>query len=179
MSAVCYNKTARNRSTARRVNLNELFLDDLSVLQHGHASALSHFPFYRDRFAGVLRQLIVHRFVIADQQVGFAFGYDADRSAAFDALGRATRVFITHRVVIDVAHHIDNFAGNFFGRRGVEILLARLRGEGQWRKRERGNKSDRDRHLQTSWNCGIEHARNVRSKFAMVNCSGALPLTPA
>src|SRR6266850_4496055 len=101
MSAVCYNRTARNRSIPSRVNLNELFLDDLSVLQHGHASALSHFALDRNRFARVFRKLIVHWFVLAHEQVGFAFGYDADRSAAFDALGRATRMFITHRVVID------------------------------------------------------------------------------
>src|SRR5206468_2390403 len=129
----------------------------------------SHFAFDRNRFARVFRELIVHRFVIADEQIGFAIGYNADWPPALDALGRATGMFITHRVVIDVAHHIDNFARNFFGRRGVEILLALLRSEGERRKRESRNESGCDRRFQASRNCGIEHARNVRSKVAPVN----------
>jgi hypothetical protein len=52
--------------------------------------------------------------VLAHEQVGFAVGYNANRPPALDALGRATSMLITHRVVIDVAHHIDNFARNFF-----------------------------------------------------------------
>jgi len=156
---------------ARRLNFEtHLFLDDLCVLQHGDATALSHFAFDGDRFARVFRKLIVHRFVSADDQIGLALGNNTDRPTPFDALDpTGLAMLFADGVVIDVAHHIDNFACNFFGRRGVEILLALLRGKGERRKRQRGNESGRDRHLQTSWNCGIEHAGNVCLKFAMVN----------
>src|SRR5438034_9782419 len=181
VAAVRYNKTAHSWEPAHRVNFKRsLFLDDLRVLQHGDATALSHFAFDRNCFARVFRKLMVHWLVFTDDQIRLSVGNDADRSTTFDALGPAgLAMFFTHRVVIDVAHHIDNFARNFFGRRGVEILLALLRSQGERRKRESRNESGCDRHFQTSRNCGIEHTRNVRSKVVPVNYSGRIAVVAA
>ena len=98
--------------TAKRL---QLFLYDLGVLDHGDAAALGHFAFQCDRFAAVLSQLIVDRLVFADDQIRFAVADDSGGTAALDALG-STRLpmLLADSVVIDVAHHIDDFAGHFF-----------------------------------------------------------------
>src|SRR5438552_9477178 len=64
-----------------------LFLNDLGILDHRDAIALGNFAFEGDGFAGVFGELIIHRFVIADDEIGFAFARDAGRSATSDAFG--------------------------------------------------------------------------------------------
>ena len=98
--------------TAKRL---QLFLYDLGVLDHGDAAALGHFAFQCDRFAAVLSELIVHRLVFADDQIRFAVADDPGRTATPNALGSARLpVFFSDSVVIDVTHHIHDFAGDFF-----------------------------------------------------------------
>src|ERR1700758_258242 len=93
----------------------ELFLYDLGVLDHGDSAALGHFALQSDRFAAVLSQLIVHRLVFADDEIRFAVADDPDRTATLDALGPARLpVLLADSIVIDVAHHIHDFAGHFF-----------------------------------------------------------------
>src|SRR4029077_404384 len=93
-----------------------LFLYDLGVLDHGDAAALGHFALQCDRFAAVLSQLIVHRFVFADDQIRFSVADDPGRTAALDAFRTAgLTMLFADSVMIDVAHHIDHFAGHFFG----------------------------------------------------------------
>jgi len=93
----------------------QLFLYDLGVLEHGNTAALGDLAFQRNRLAAVLSQLIVHRLVFADDQIRFAVADDADRAAALNALRSARlTMFLADSVVIDVAHHIDDFAGHFF-----------------------------------------------------------------
>ena len=49
---------------------------------------------------------------------------NADWAAALDAFCPARlAVFLADRVVIDVAHHVDNFAGDFLGRRVCALLV--------------------------------------------------------
>src|SRR6267143_6226619 len=82
-------KNARNFSTARRVLPKLLFLDDLGVLQHGNPATLSNFASYRDCFPGELGQCIVHRLVIADDEIGFSVRDNPDRTIPFDTFGGA------------------------------------------------------------------------------------------
>ena len=111
--------------TAKRL---QLFLYDLGVLDHGDAAALGHFAFQRDRFAAVLGELIVHRLVFADDQIRFAVADDPGRTATSNALGpaRLTMLF-ADSVMIDVAHHIDDFAGHFFRSGCVTAMFVFLR----------------------------------------------------
>ena len=117
--------------------MSGLFLYHLGVLDHGHAAALGEFAFQRDRPSAVLSQLIVDRLVFADDQIRFAGADDPDRTAALDALG-PTRlpVLLADSVVIDVAHHIHDFAGHFFRRSYITAVLVFLC-DRQWGDRER------------------------------------------
>ena len=108
--------------------MSGLFLHDLGVLDHGDAAALGHFALQRDRFAAVLSQLIVHRLVFADDQIRFAVADDPGRTAALDAFRAAgLTVLFADSVVIDVAHHIDDFAGHFFRSGCITTVLVFLR----------------------------------------------------
>ena len=146
--------------TAKRL---QLFLYDLGVLDHGDAAALGHFAFQCDRFATVLSELIVHRLVFADDQVGLTVAHNADRTTALDAL-RATRLpmFFADGVVIDVAHHIDHFAGHLFRSSRVTTVLVFLRNR-QRRDRQCGDerRSNRNLHDCRFVVCGIEHEISV------------------
>ena len=63
----------------------------------------------------VLSELIVHWLVFANYEICFALADDTDRATALDALRPAgLTMFFADRVMIDVAHHIDHFAGHFF-----------------------------------------------------------------
>ena len=118
-----------------------LFLYDLGVLEHGDAAALGHFALQRDRFAAELSQLIVYRLVFADHEIRFAVAYDPDRAAAFDALLTATGVLLAYRVVVDIAHHVDDLASHFFRRRIGLLRLCRQRQRGRG---QRGRESQHD-----------------------------------
>ena len=92
-----------------------LSLNDLGVLDHGHTAAIRHLAFYSDGFTAVVGELIVDRLVFPNDQIGFSFAYNADRAAASDALcPSGLAVLLAHRVMIDVAHHIDHLTGDFF-----------------------------------------------------------------
>jgi hypothetical protein len=125
------------------------FLYDLGVLDHGDAAAIGHFAFQGDRFAAVLSQLIVHRFVFADDQIRFAVAHDPDRTAALDTLGSAAlAVLLADSIMIDVAHHIDDFTGHFFrSGRIITVLLC----DGQW--------CDRERTDERRSNCDLHYCR--------------------
>jgi hypothetical protein len=123
---------------------DSLLFHDLGILEHGDTAALSELAFHRDRFARVLGELVVDRFVIADNEVSFPLREDAYRTVAFDALRGASSVFFSSRVVIDVAHHIDHFAGDFFVSGGVKVLLARFVGGKQRRAGQRRDEASRD-----------------------------------
>ena len=135
--------------TAKRL---QLFLYDLGVLDHGDAAALGHFALQRDRFAAILSQLIVHRLVFADDQIRFAVADDSGGTAALDALG-STRLpmLLADSVVIDVAHHIDDFAGHFFRSGCITTVFVflrdRQRRERQTRNEDRSHRNSQYRNL--------------------------------
>jgi hypothetical protein len=62
-------------------------------------------------------------------------------------------VFFTDSIVIDIAHHIDYFAGDGFARRCVETFFAVLVFFRKSERRERkcGNERGGDRDLQNIW----------------------------
>jgi hypothetical protein len=104
-----------------------LFLNHC-VLYHVHAVAGRELSLDGDFFGGVLRQLAIQRLVLADQQIRFAvIGLQTDRQPAGDALLCAIGVFLTGRIVIDVAGHIDDLTTDFlcFTRRDF-VFLAML-----------------------------------------------------
>ena len=128
--------------------MSGLFLHDLGVFDHGDAPALGHFALQRDRLAAVFSQLIVHRLVFADDQIRFAVAEDPDRTAALDAFGPAgLPVLLAHSVVIDVAHHIHDFASHFFRSGCVTALFVFLR-DRQGRARQTSNEDRRHRNFQ-------------------------------
>ncbi len=128
--------------------MSGLFLHDLGVLDHGDAPTLGQFALNRDIFTTVFSQLIVHWLVFADDQIRFAVAENPDRTAALDALCTAgLAMFLADAVVIDVAHHIDYFAGHFFGRSRVIAVLVFLR-DRQRRARQTRNEDRSHRNSQ-------------------------------
>ena len=102
----------------------QLFFNDLGVLEHGDAAALGHFALQRDRLPAILCELIVHRLVFADDQIRFAVADDPDRTAVLDAFGPARlSVLLADSVVIDVTHHIHDFASHFFRAGCIAAVL--------------------------------------------------------
>ena len=98
-----------------RLRRRALFLNYLGVLEHGDAATLGQLAFHGDVFAAVFSELIVDRLVFADDQIRFALADDADRSTTLDALCPAgLAMFFADGIMIDVAHHIDHFAGHLF-----------------------------------------------------------------
>ena len=131
--------------TAKRL---QLFLYDLGVLDHGDAAALGHFAFQHDRFAAVLSELIVHRLVFANDQIRFAVADDPSRTATLNALGSARLpVFFSDSVVIDVTHHIHDFAGHFLRSGCITAVFVFLR-DRQRRERQTRNGDRSYRNLQ-------------------------------
>ena len=57
------------------------------------------------------------------------------------------------RVMIDIAHHVDDFAGHSFFGTDARILFSVLMlvREREWRDRERRNKHRTDRDFQEIW----------------------------
>ncbi len=105
-----------------------LFLNDLGVLDHGDTATLGQFAFKSDVLTTILGELIVDWLVFANNQICFPVAYDADRPATLDALCAARlAMFFADGIVIDVAHHIDHFAGHFFGCSRVVAVLVFLR----------------------------------------------------
>jgi hypothetical protein len=91
-----------------------LFLDDLDILDHGNATALGQLAFYRDGLAALFGELIVDWLVFANHQLGFAVADNTDGPTALDALdSTGLAMLFADRIVIDIAHHIDYFAGDF------------------------------------------------------------------
>jgi len=148
-----------SRSGERLCNCT-LFLNDLSVLEHGDAAVARHLAFERNCFSGVLGELSVHRLVIADDEIKFAVTHDPNRTAALDAFGRTTRVLVAHRAVIDITHYVDDLASNCFLSRGGGIFLFVLMRQGHGRSDERSGKHDRN----TSLNYGQSSAVGVHHR---------------
>jgi len=129
-----------------------LFLYDLGVLDHGDAAALGQFAFERNRLAAVLSELVVHWLVFTHDEVGFAIADDPDRTAALDAFRSAgLAVFFANRIVIDVAHHVDHFAGHFFRSCCVGVVLS-------LRHRQRRDRQNSDERRN---NCNLHDSRSV------------------
>jgi hypothetical protein len=99
-------------------------LNDLGILEHRDPAALGEFASKRDRFAAGIGELVVHRLVFADDEIGFAVLNNSDRAAVLDAL-RATGLSMTiaQRVMIDIAHHVDYLAGHRFFRCGIRLSM--------------------------------------------------------
>ena len=143
--------------------MTELLLHDLGVLEHGDAAAIGHLALQSDRFPAVLSQLIVDWFMFADHEIRFAVADDPDRAAVLDALGAARLPVLLHNsVVIDVTHHIHDFAGHFFRRGCITSVLVFLR-DRQWRDRERTDerRSNCNLHQCRFLGCRIEHETNL------------------
>jgi len=117
----------------------QLFLNHLGVLDHRDAATLRELAFQRDVFAAVFGKLIIHWLVFANHEIGLAVADDAHGPTAFDAFcPTGLTMLFADGVVIDVAHHIDNFAGYFFRSAGVGTVLVFL-GDRQRRDRQRCN----------------------------------------
>ena len=131
-----------------------LFLNDLGVLDHGDAAAFRDFALHGDAFAAIFGEFIVDWLVFANDEVGFAIAHDADRATSFDALGPASlAMFLADRVMVDIAHHIDYFAGDRFTSGCVQTFFAVLVffRKSERRERKRGNERGGDRDLQNIW----------------------------
>jgi hypothetical protein len=77
---------AAGRSVSRQHPSTYFVTSGFRALDHVHVVAGAKLAFHRDRLPGVLHQLVVHRFVFADQQIGLAVvAFDVDRQA-HDAL---------------------------------------------------------------------------------------------
>ena len=125
-----------------------LLLHDLGILDHGDPAALSHFAFNGDVLTTVLGELIVDWLVFANHQIRFPIAYDADRAAALDALcPTGLTMFLADRIVIDVTHHINDFAGHFFGSSRVAAVFVFLRNR-QRRARQTRNEDCSHRNFQ-------------------------------
>jgi hypothetical protein len=125
------------------ISLASLFYD-LGVLDHGDATALGQFALERNCLAAVLSELVVHWLVFADDQISFAIADDPDRAAVLDAFRSAgLAMFFADRIVVDVAHHVDHFAGHFFRSSCVgTVLFLRDR---QWRHCQSGGECSGNR----------------------------------
>jgi hypothetical protein len=89
--------------------------------------------------------LIVDWLVFTNDQIRFPIAYDADRPATLNALcATGLAMLFADGIVIDVAHHIDHFAGHFFGCSRVAAVLVFLRNR-QRRARQTRNE-DRSHH---------------------------------
>lgn len=120
-------------------------LNNLGVLEHRNPAALGKFAFERDCFAARVRQLIVHRFVFADYQIGFAVFDDSNRATVLDALRATTfSVLSTDGVVIEIAHHVDDLAGDRFFRSGVGLTVLVFGREREWRGGKRSDDNYRE-----------------------------------
>jgi len=115
------------------------FLND-RVLDHVYPVAGSDLSFDSDLLGSVLRQFAVEWLVLADEQIRFAvIGFEADWQPARDAFLRTIGVLFAGCVVIDVAGHVDDLAGNLFCfTRREFIFLAMLMAfmSDDWRCRE-------------------------------------------
>src|SRR5213592_695449 len=128
-----------------------LFLNDLGVFEHRDAATLGRFALNSYVLTTVFSELIVDWLVFANHQICFPLAYNADRPATLDALCPARlAMFLTDGIVIDVAHHIDNFAGHFFGSSRVVAVLVFLR-DRQRRERQSRRESRDDRNFQDGW----------------------------
>jgi len=164
----CFGATPKPTRGTRALPRSEtcaaaLFLHDLGVLDHGHAAALGHFSLQCDGLPTVLSQLIVDRLMFAYDQVCFAVGDDPDGTAALDALRPAgLAVLLADGVVIDVAHHVDHFARNFFRGGCITAVLVFLR-DRQRRDRERSDehRSDCNLHNCRFVVCRVKHEINL------------------
>jgi hypothetical protein len=115
-SADLFNSAARDGGSYNLISL----LNDLGVLDQRDSATLGQFAFERDRFAARIGELVVHRFVFADDEIGFAVFNNADRAAVLDALRAAGLTMLrADCVVIDIAHHVHDFAGHALFTRGV------------------------------------------------------------
>lgn len=101
-------------------NGGPLFLNELGVLEHRDPATLGQFAFERDDFAAGIGQLVVHRFVLAHDEIGLAVFDNPNRAAVLDAFRAASgAVTFAHRVMVHVAHHVDDFAGDRFLASGL------------------------------------------------------------
>src|SRR4029450_2213173 len=126
-----------------------LFLDDLGVLDHGNATAFGQFAFHSNVFATVFGELIVDWLVFADDEICFAFADNTDRPTILDALGpTGLAMFFADGIMIDVAHHIHDFASHFFRCGCVAAVLMLLR-DRQWRERQSCDESSGHRGVST------------------------------
>jgi hypothetical protein len=129
----------RDFSTSLGILAWALFLEDLGVLDHRDTATLRELALQSDVFAAVLGKLIIHRLVFANHEIGLAVADDAHGPTALDAFcPTGLTMLFADGVVIDVAHHIDNFAGYFFRSAGVGTVLVFL-GDRQRRDRQRCN----------------------------------------
>src|SRR5439155_23350782 len=105
----------------------QLFLNDHGVLDHGDAATLSELAFHSDAFATIFGELIVDWLVFSNHQICFALADDTDRSTTLDALCPAgLAMFFADGIMIDIAHHIDHFAGHFFRSGRITAVLVLL-----------------------------------------------------
>ena len=71
-------------------------------------------------------------------------------------------MFFADSVMIDVAHHIDDFAGHFFRSGCITTMFVFLR-DSQWRERQCCNEDRSHRNFQSGRFiiCGIKHGANL------------------
>jgi hypothetical protein len=76
-----------------------------------------------------------------NHQVGFSIAQDTDRATAFDTFRGTLGVLGTRRVVIDIAHHVDDLACYLFG--GCAFAMFGIGGESKRGSCQSGGKGSR------------------------------------
>lgn len=122
--------------------MHSSLFNDLGVLQHRDPAALGQFAFEGNRFPAGIGQLVIHRLVFPNYEIRFAIFNNPDRAAILDAL-RAARlpVALAYRVVIDIAHHVNDLPGYSFFTSRVRISMFVVR-QSKWRRRKRSDDDD-------------------------------------
>jgi hypothetical protein len=105
-----------------RFNPRLLLLHDLGVLEHRDPAIARRLSFDRDHFARVIGQLAVHGFMIADDQICFAFADDSNRAAAFDAFPQALKNPFRRRAAHDKKRSVRPEAPKKFRNFGVPFF---------------------------------------------------------
>ena len=116
------------------------------VLDHLHAIPLNDFAFERDRLGGLGGELLIHRLVVADDEVKLVVRrQQADRASALDAFLGTAFMLVALGPVVEVAHHVHDLA---FDGLGLATGL-RLRAETQrWQRQACAERQGHQRHFQ-------------------------------
>lgn len=94
----------------------------LGVFDHLHAIAFHDLAFKGDGLGSFGRELIVDRFVVANDQIQLVVAQQADGATVLDTFSGAALMLLAFGAMVEVAHEIDDFAGNGLSLAGGSII---------------------------------------------------------